>query len=108
MINKDKHDPAAKRLVEILASSRARRFTLQRGLMLALIFFAAATIILMVFQWRGLHVRGPGLKPGGIFLALYVMCWIGSFIALKVEVMAWAFRNWDSFAKSEEPFQLGR
>jgi hypothetical protein len=76
--------------------------------MLSLIFFAAATTIVMVFQRRGLHVRGPELKPRDIFLVLYMMCWIGSFIALKVEVTAWAFRNWDSFAKSEEPFQLGR
>lgn len=75
--------------------------------MLSVIFFAAATTMVMVFQRRGLHVRGLGLKPRDIFLALYVVCWIGSFIVLKVEVMAWAFRNWHSFAKSEEPFQPG-
>ena len=108
MINKDKRDPAAKRLVEIFASARARQFTLRAELKLSLVLLVATTIILAVFQGAGLHGHRQGMRPRDIFVMVYGMCWIGSFIALKVEVMAWAFRNWDSFAKSEGPFQLGR
>jgi membrane protein implicated in regulation of membrane protease activity len=104
MKNKDKHDPEAKRLVDLFASTAARRFTLQAGLKVALLLFAAVSID-AALQWRRIdRSLSDSLK---YFLFIYTLVLIGSFVVLKVEIVTWAFKNWENFRRGEGPFQLG-
>jgi hypothetical protein len=105
MKNKDKHDPEAKRLVELFASTVARRFTVQAGLKLSAILMTTMTII-SAFRWERL-ATWLGEYPSKQLVPAYILCVIGSFAILKVETLAWAFRNWENFRRGEGPFQLG-
>ena len=106
MQNKDRRDPEAHRVVELFASPEVRRFTLKTALKLALILLPV-TAVVAAFLWgrpsRSLH--RPITINNNPFLPVYFLYVLGSFITLKVEILAWAFRNWASFQRGDGPFQ---
>ena len=92
MQNLDKRDPTARRLVEILASASARRFSFQMGLRLSLTLLVATAVTRTAFRLLGLHAHE--LHPRDLFITGYIFCSLMSFIMFKFEMMAWAFKNW--------------
>jgi hypothetical protein len=92
MQNLDKRDRTARRLVEILASASARRFSFQMGLRLSLTLLVATAVIRTAFRLLGLHAHE--LRPRDLFITGYIFCSLMSFIMFKFEMMAWAFKNW--------------
>jgi hypothetical protein len=109
MQNKDRRDPEAQRVVELFASPAVRRFTLQTALKLALILLPV-TAVVSAFLWgrpsRSLH--SPITINNNLFLPVYFLYAVGSFAILKVEILAWAFRNWGNFQRGEGPFHVGK
>ncbi|MGA8073844.1 MAG: hypothetical protein WB995_10230 [Candidatus Acidiferrales bacterium] len=92
MQNLDKRDPTARRLVEILASTSARHFSLVMGLRLSLTLLVVTVAMRTAFRLLGLHAHE--MRPRDLFIMGYIFCSLMSFIMFKFEMMAWAFKNW--------------
>jgi hypothetical protein len=89
----DKRDPIAKRVADLFASAAARRFTMQAGLKLSAILLLTMTII-TALRWEAL-ANSLGEYPSKQLAPSYILCAIGAFGILKVEILNWAFKNWD-------------
>jgi hypothetical protein len=107
MQHKDSRDPEAKRVVELFATPAVRRFTIQTALKLAFALLpVTAVVAAFLWGWPSRSLHRPITVNNNLFLPVYFMYAVGSFIILKVEILAWAFRNWASFQRGEGPFQL--
>jgi hypothetical protein len=107
MQHKDSRDPEAKRVVELFATPAVRRFTIQTALKLAFVLLpVTAVVAAFLWGWPSRSLHRPITVNNNLFLPVYFMYAVGSFIILKVEILAWAFRNWASFQRGEGPFQL--
>jgi hypothetical protein len=109
MQNKDTHDPLAKRVVELFETPAVRRFTIQTAARLAFILlFSTAVVAAFLWGWPSRSLHRPITINNNLFLPVYFLYTVGSFIILKVEILAWAFTNWTSFQRGEGPFQPGK
>jgi hypothetical protein len=98
MREKDKRDPDARRLVELLESAAARRFLLRSTLKLSVVLLATTVVGVAVYRPRltwsiPLHQLGP----------CFVGVPVGSLIILQFELLAWAFKNWPAHSEGAAP-----
>ena len=104
MKDKDKRDPDARRLVELLESAAARRFLLRSALKLSVVLLATTVVGVAVYRpgltWSiRLHQLGPCFA--GVPL--------GSLLILQFELLAWAFKNWPAYSAGDQGFgRLGQ
>ncbi len=99
MTEKDKRDPDARRLVELLESAAARRFLLRSALKLSVVLLAATVVGVAVYRpgltWSiRLHQLGP----------CFVGVPVGSLFILQFELLAWAFKNWPAYTERNQRF----
>jgi len=99
MREKDKRDPDARRLVELLKSAAARRFLLRSALKLSGVLLATTAVGVAVYRpgltWSiRLHQLGP------CFLGVP----LGSLFILQFELLAWAFKNWPAYTETNQGF----
>jgi len=89
MRGKDKIDPDAKELVALLKSSEARRFLLSRAWKLSVLFFVPMAIIS-----ASLHKTPIWRFGADCFVRIPAFLLLCLFILFRMELLAWALRNW--------------
>jgi FtsH-binding integral membrane protein len=89
MLDLDKRDSEANRLVELLRSPAAKRFVIWTTLkMCALLFSIMAVIAIALRGSLNWSFTSYWLLQG------IIGCCIGSLISLGAEYIGWALRNW--------------